>query len=158
VVGGIEWGSATDGARVYVAIADLEDRPYQITTAGGGRAAISGGSWAALDAATGRVLWQVADPQQAADLGYVSTANGLVFAGSTASSGDDMYVLNAATGTILWRFDSGGPVVSGAAIAGGTVYWGSGYSFATGCPNASGSAQTCDGANDRLYAFRLARS
>lgn len=157
VVGGIEWGSATDGARVYVAIADLEGRPYQITMAGGGRTAISGGSWAALDASTGRVLWQVADPQQAADLGYVSTANGLVYAGSTASSGDDMYVLNAATGTILWRFASGGPVVSGAAIAGGTVYWGSGYSFATGCPDASGSARTCPGANDKLYAFRLAR-
>ncbi|HEY7812410.1 MAG TPA: PQQ-binding-like beta-propeller repeat protein [Nakamurella sp.] len=157
VVGGIEWGSATDGARVYVAIADLEDKPYQITTVGGGRTATNGGSWAALDAATGRVLWQVADPQKAADLGYVSTANGLVYAGSTASSGDDMYVLNAATGTILWRFASGGPVVSGAAIAGGTVYWGSGYSFATGCPNASGSALTCPGDNDKLYAFRLAR-
>jgi polyvinyl alcohol dehydrogenase (cytochrome) len=157
-VGGIEWGSATDDARVYVAIADFDDTSYQITSAGGGTSTISGGSWAALDAATGRILWQVADPQQAADLGYVSTANGLVYAGSTAEDGADMYVLNAATGTILWRFASGGPVVSGAAIAGGTVYWGSGYSFATGCPDASSSVQPCTAWNDKLYAFRLARS
>jgi polyvinyl alcohol dehydrogenase (cytochrome) len=156
--GGIEWGSATDGARVYAAVADFDGTSYQITPAGGGTSTISGGSWAALDAATGRILWQVADPQQAADLGYVSTANGLVYAGSTARNGDDMYVLNAGTGAILWRFASGGPVVAGAAIAGGTVYWGSGYSFATGCPNTSSTVQTCPGANDKLYAFRLARS
>lgn len=155
--GGIEWGSATDGTRVYVAIADSDGTPYHITGAGG-TATITGGSWAALDAATGKILWQAPDPQHAADLGYLSTANGLVYAGSTAKNGDDMYVLNAAAGTIVWRFASGGPVVSGAAIAGGGVYWGSGYSFATACPNTTSPTQTCPGANNKLYAFRPSQS
>jgi polyvinyl alcohol dehydrogenase (cytochrome) len=61
------------------------------------------------------------------DLGYVSTANDVVHAGSTAATGDDMYALDAATGGVLWSFASVGPVVSGAAIVRGVVYWGSGY-------------------------------
>lgn len=157
--GGVLWGSATDGRHIYVAIADFEGKLYQITSASGRASTTGGGSWAALDAATGKILWQVADPQQAADLGYVSTANGLVYAGSTADTGNDMYVLDAATGTILWRFASGGPVVSGAAIVGGTVYWGSGYStLATRCPNGTYAIEVCKGSGDKMYAFRLARN
>jgi polyvinyl alcohol dehydrogenase (cytochrome) len=60
-----------------------------------------------------------------------------------------MYALNAATGKILWSFASGSPVTGGAAIVGGSVYWGSGYCgtacFATGTPVN----------NDKLYAFGL---
>jgi polyvinyl alcohol dehydrogenase (cytochrome) len=33
--GGIEWGSATDGSRIYVAISDLQHSPYTITSASG---------------------------------------------------------------------------------------------------------------------------
>ena len=57
----------------------------------------------------------------------MSTANGVVYAGSLASVGTDMYSLDAATGTILRSFASGGSVTGGASIAGGSVYWGSGY-------------------------------
>ncbi len=156
--GGIEFGSATDGQRVYVAIGDFYGKPYQITSASGRTSTTSGGSWAALDAATGKILWQTADPQQAADLGFVTTANGLVYAGSTAQNGDDMYVLDAATGTILWRFASGGPVVSGADVAGGSVYWGSGYRIATSCPNGRTAIKVCTGSSHKIYAFRLART
>jgi polyvinyl alcohol dehydrogenase (cytochrome) len=156
-LGGIEWGSATDGRHVYAAISDFGGTPYQITSAGGQTSTITGGSWAALDAATGRILWQVADPQHAADLGYVSIANGLVYAGSTAKDGDDMYVLDAATGRILWSFASGGPVTSGAAIVRGMVYWGSGAPYATRCPGGTGPLQACSGSNDKIYAFSLGR-
>jgi outer membrane protein assembly factor BamB len=156
--GGIELGSAVAGERIYVAIGDFYGKPYQITSAAGRITTTSGGSWATLDAATGKILWQTADPQQAADLGFVTTANGLVYAGSTAQNGDDMYVLNAATGTVLWRFASGGPVVSGAAIAGGSVYWGSGYRTATRCHNGSLAIKACQGSGDKIYAFRLART
>jgi polyvinyl alcohol dehydrogenase (cytochrome) len=153
--GGILWGSATDGRRVYVAIANFSGVAYIITSAGGARSTTTGGSWAALDAATGRIVWQVADPQGAMDLGYVSTANGVVYAGSTAATGNDMYALDAATGGILWAFASGGPVVSGAAIVGRALYWGSGYYFATACPGGRRPAEPCRSANDRLYAFDL---
>lgn len=96
----------------------------------------------------------VADPRSGADLGYVSTANGVVYAGSTAEGGNNMYALDARTGDIRWSFGSGGPVVSGAAIVDGTVYWGSGYDLATACPNGAGVLKICTSSNDKLFAFR----
>jgi len=161
--GGIQWGSATDGRRVYAAIANSNGEPYQITSAAGQTSTITGGSWAALDAATGAILWQTADPQGAMDLGFVSAANGVVYAGSTAVTGNNMYALDAATGTIRWRFASGGSVISGPAIVKGTVYWGSGYYLASACPGAPTTTQPCPfvpgapfpGGNNTLYAFAL---
>lgn len=153
--GGIMWGSATDGKHIYAAISDYNGAPYQITSASGVRSTVIGGSWAELDAATGKILWQTADPQHAADMGYVSIGNGLVYAGSTADTGDDMYVLDAATGRVLWSFNSGGPVSAGAAIVGGMVFWGSGEVWASQCPGGAGPLRDCAGSNDKIYAFRL---
>jgi polyvinyl alcohol dehydrogenase (cytochrome) len=149
-IGGIEWGSATDGRRIYVAEADSGHVPY--TLGGSGPYAgqtTTGGSWAALDPATGKILWQTPDPQAGVDTGFVSGANGVVYAGSNAGTGNNMYALDAGTGQILWRFASGGAVISGAAIVGSSVYWGSGYYFAT-CP----TGVTC-GSNNKLYAFTV---
>jgi polyvinyl alcohol dehydrogenase (cytochrome) len=151
-LGGIEWGTATDGRRVYAAISNYYSQPYQITAADGKTSTTSGGFWAALDAATGKILWQVADPQGAMDMGYVSTANGVVYAGSTAPAGPNMYALDAATGRILWRFSSGGSVAAGAAIAGGRVYWGSGYVLPVPCPGTV-TPRYCPVGNDKFYAF-----
>jgi polyvinyl alcohol dehydrogenase (cytochrome) len=156
--GGILWGSATDGRHIYAAIGNLYGTSYSITSASGETSTTTGGSWAALDAATGRILWQVADPQQAADIGYVTVANGVVYAGSTANNGNDMYALNAASGKVLWGFASGGPVKSGAAIVQGTVFWGSGASSATRCPGGTGPMQTCASGNNKMFAFHLSRT
>lgn len=153
--GGVEFGSATDGRRIYVAISNFFGMPYSVTSASGVTSTTNGGSWAALDAATGKIRWQVADPQGAADVGFVSSANGVVYAGSTADTGNDMYALDARTGSILWSFASGGPVVSGAAVVDGTVYWGSGYSIATACPNGVAAIKACPASNNKLYAFHL---
>jgi polyvinyl alcohol dehydrogenase (cytochrome) len=150
VDGGIEWGSATDGTRIYVAEADSLHQPY--TLGGSGPFAgqtIAYGSWAALDAATGKILWQIPDPQGAPDIGFVSAANGVVYVGSMLGN---MYALDARTGAILWRFASGGSVAAGASIVGRAVYWGSGYSFSpTACPSGG-----C-GPNNKLYAFTPSR-
>jgi polyvinyl alcohol dehydrogenase (cytochrome) len=155
--GGMLWGSATDGRHIYVAVANFYGKKYLITSASGQVTTTSGGFWAALDAATGRILWQVADPQQAADLGYVTLANGLLYAGSIADTGHNMYVLDAADGRILWGFASGGPVVSGAAVAGVAVYWGSGTDIATNCPNGKGAMKYCSSSYNKLYAFYLGK-
>jgi outer membrane protein assembly factor BamB len=49
-----------------------------------------------------------------------------------------MYAINAATGLVLWQFTSGGSCLSGAAIAGGDLFWGSGYSnFGLGTPKSN---------------------
>jgi polyvinyl alcohol dehydrogenase (cytochrome) len=157
-LGGMLWGSATDGRDVFVAIGNVYSEPYKITSATGQVTTTTGGSWAELDAATGRIRWQVADPQQAADLGYVTVANGVIYAGSSADTGDDMFALDAADGRILWRFNSGAAVSSGAAIVDGTVYWGTGSERATRCPvDGSGAIQYCSPKSvpEKLFAFRL---
>jgi polyvinyl alcohol dehydrogenase (cytochrome) len=146
--GGIEYGTATDGRRIYAAEGDTARIPY--TLGGSGPYAgqvVNGGSWAALDPATGKILWQTPDPHSDFDTSYVSAANGIVYAGSLAAFGTDMYALDAATGQILWSFASGGSVTGGAAIAGGSVYWGSGY-CGTAC---LGSAPVTN--NNKVYAF-----
>jgi polyvinyl alcohol dehydrogenase (cytochrome) len=147
--GGILWGSAADGDRIYVAEADAAGQPY--TLGGSGPAAgqtVTGGSWAALAAATGKILWQAPDPQGAADTGFVTAANGVVYAGSSAATGTNMYALAARTGTILWSFASGGSVSGGAAVVAGAVYWGSGY---CGGPCQQSGQPPVN--NNQLYAF-----
>ncbi len=133
-LGGIEWGTAYDGKHIYVAIANAYHIPYNPISNGvlDTSQTLTGGSWAALDPATGEILWQTGDPNGAIDTGAVSTAGGVVFAGSMDGT---MYALNGKTGVIEWNFASGGSVGSGAAITGGDVFWGSGYSFlGTGTP------------------------
>ena len=147
---GIEYGTATDGRRIYVAEGDTRHQPYTL----GGSGPYAGqtdtaGSFAALDPATGKILWQTPDPNGERDTAQVSVANGVVYAGSDSFTGTSMYALDAATGTILWSFNSGGSVTGGAAISAGSVYWGSGYCgtecFGTGNPLN----------NNKLYAFGL---
>ncbi|WP_392543489.1 PQQ-binding-like beta-propeller repeat protein [Oryzobacter telluris] len=124
--GGLQWGSATDGRRVYTANANSNLVPWNGATTG---------VWSGLDAATGQLLWETRPSQGGSTAGPVTTANGVVFGCSLDALGH-MYALNAATGAELWRFASGGSCLSGAAISNGTLYWGSGYSnFGFGTPN-----------------------
>src|SRR5215471_12800218 len=62
--GGMEWGTATDGDRIYASITNHHHISYRLTANGVlTNTAVTGGSWAALDPDTGRILWQTADPQ-----------------------------------------------------------------------------------------------
>lgn len=143
-LGGMEWGSATDGRRIYVQIANFYGIPHAMTDG----STTQGGSWAALDPATGHVLWQVADPNGAVDLGPMTVANGVVYAPSMAGGATDksMFGLDAATGKTVWSFAAGSSVNAGASIADDTVYWGSGYAN-LGIPGYTG--------NNKFYAFSL---
>jgi len=131
-LGGIEWGSATDGERIYAAITNNLHNAYKLANHRG--ETITWGSWGALSVRTGKMVWQTADPTKGAiDMGAVSVANGVVYAGSYSGL---MYAMDARTGKILWSFDSGGSVLDGPAIADGVVYWGSGYAhIKPGKPN-----------------------
>jgi polyvinyl alcohol dehydrogenase (cytochrome) len=142
--GGLQWGSAVDGRRVYTANSNSNLKPWTLPDG----SITSRGVWTALDASTGQVVWQKTPPN--ADVGGwgetsgpVTTANGVMFSCSVGPAGY-MYALDAANGDVLWTFASGGSCLSGAAISNGEVYWGSGYSnFGFGV------------ANNKLYAFEL---
>ncbi|MFC5861473.1 PQQ-binding-like beta-propeller repeat protein [Acidicapsa dinghuensis] len=142
-LGGMEWGSATDGFRIYVAVANFYGIPYGSNSNLG-----TAGTWAALDPATGKILWQVADPNGAADLGPLAVANGVVFAASMAggSSAPTMLALDASSGKTLWSYPSGASTISGATVVNNTVFWGSGYTH-LGIPGMTG--------NNKFYAFTL---
>ena len=137
---GIQWGTATDDERIYVTIANPTRRPYLLQPSG---IASTGGSWAALDPATGRILWQTAVPGGADGLGPPTVANGVVYVGSMARTGDQFFALDAASGAILWSRAAGASVNAGPAVSRGSVYWGSGY------VRGGGSA------GNKLYAFSL---
>jgi polyvinyl alcohol dehydrogenase (cytochrome) len=141
--GGLQWGSAVDGRRVYTADANSNGVPWTLldgstTTTG----VISG-----IDARTGELLWQTTPPfggtpfGGGATSGPQTTANGVVFLCALDFQGH-MYALDGATGEILWTFASGGSCLSGAAISEGRLFWGSGYSL-FGTPN------------NKLYSFGL---
>lgn len=131
--GGLQWGSAVDGKRVYTANANSDAKPPFGTN----------GVWSGIDAVTGQLLWQTTPPNGGSTSGPVTTANGVVFGCSLDPQGY-MYALNASTGVVLWSFASGGSCLSGAAISDGTLFWGSGYSnFGFGTPN------------NKVYAFGL---
>jgi polyvinyl alcohol dehydrogenase (cytochrome) len=151
-LGGLEWGSATDGSRIYFAVANFNFPPQQypmVNPPKGTPATSSAGSWGAVDAANGKIIWQTADPNGSIDLGAVSVANGVVYASSMGALffGPDqptMFALDAGNGKQLWQYTSGGSVNAGPAIVDGTVYWGSGYIHLG-----------FGGANNKLFAFSI---
>jgi polyvinyl alcohol dehydrogenase (cytochrome) len=137
--GGLQWGSAVDGQRVYTANANSNLIPWILPDG----TTTTNGVWSGLDAFTGEVLWQVTPSNEGSTSGPVTTANGVVYGCSLDSLGH-MYALDAATGNELWSFASGGSCLSGAAISDGMLFWGSGYSnFGFGT------------LNNQLFAFGL---
>ena len=155
-MGGMEWGTAYDGDRIYVSITNQHHIQYLLTDNGKlTSTTATGGSWAALDPDSGKIIWQRADPQTEVvggqtvgvwDLAPVSAANGVVYVASMAKSGNEFYALNGATGEILWAWPAGSSVNAGPAIVNGSVYWGSGYSRA-GAVEGSG--------NNMFFAFTI---
>jgi polyvinyl alcohol dehydrogenase (cytochrome) len=142
--GGLHWGTSTDGVRIYVEDNNTFGSSFTIQGNGpqAGNASTSG-AWAALDAATGQVIWEIEDPAMDRPLNSASVdgptvvVNGVVFGGSMDPMGT-MFALDAATGDVLWSFQSGGTVYGGPAVANGVVYWGCGYlssrfGFGTSC-------------------------
>ncbi len=131
-LGGIEFGGATDGERVYVGISAIPNMKDP-------------GSLSALDGATGKILWQTVNPDRGAVFGPVTVTgtgdNRLVFAGTNRNF---IRAYNAKDGKIVWEFDTGGAVGGGATVVDGVVYVGSGYQFLrVGKPN------------NKLYAFSI---
>ena len=120
VVGGIQWGTATDGRQVYLVETNFGRLPHELPD---GRV-IDYSSIAALDAATGEVAWHIPEPHGGLAQGAVSVANGVLYAGSLDGY---MYAIDTRTGRVLWETRGEGSSNAGPAIAHGSVYWGNGY-------------------------------
>lgn len=120
VLGGIEWGTATDGRRIYFTETDYDRVPYQLP----GGETIDHSSFGALDVHTGRIVWQVAEPHGGLAVGPATTAGGVVYHGALNGY---MYALDAATGELLWEHQGAGASNAGPAIVDGRLYWGNGY-------------------------------
>ena len=145
ILGGIEWGSATDGKAVYVAVSDAR---WDSGRFFGDKVALDplhGGGLFALDVRDGKVLWQApavscagrerCSPAQTA---AVTAIPGVVFSGAMSGV---MRAFDSDDGTLLWEFDSvrdydtvngaegrGGAIdQSGVVVVDGMVYMNSGY-------------------------------
>ena len=137
--GGLQWGSAVDGNRIYTANANSNNKTWSSCRTASRAASrptrASVRSMRPPARSCGR-----GPPNGGGASGPATTANGVVY-GCALDPVGHMVAMNAASGSILWDFASGGSCLSGGAISQGTVYWGSGYSnFGFGTPN-------------KLYAF-----
>jgi polyvinyl alcohol dehydrogenase (cytochrome) len=144
-LGGIEFGTATDGARIYVANSNAKflGRGEATDVLPNGETTTAG-SIGALDTLTGKPLWRVADPagknfpgnnKPCGDpstkdqncvgaflKGPVTVDGGLAFVCSTEPEGH-MYGFDTASGALRWSFASGAGCESGAAVLDGVIYW-----------------------------------
>jgi polyvinyl alcohol dehydrogenase (cytochrome) len=150
-MGGVQWGSAADGSRAYVAVSDLGR--IQLTYSRMTDAdPTQGGGMFALDLATGKRVWYTppascgdrprCSPAQSA---AVSALPGIAFSGSMDGH---LRAYSAEDGKIVWDFDTvrdyetvngvpgrGGSMDGpGPAIGGGMIFVNSGYATAGGMP------------------------
>jgi len=152
VLGGIEWGPASDGRRVYVAIADMRWASSDLLDPKLAVDAHAGGGVVALDLEDGNVVWQApavdcaqrpgCSPAQTA---AVTAIPGVVFAGSMSGH---LRAFDSESGAVLWTYDTvrdfetvngakgrGGALdASGPVVVDGWVYVVSGYSKWGGLP------------------------
>jgi polyvinyl alcohol dehydrogenase (cytochrome) len=149
--GGVQWGSATDGENVYVAVADLGRIvvPYSLSTDVDPK---QGGGMFALSLDTGKRVWY-APPAPCGDRKRCSPAQsaavtaipGVAFSGSVDGH---LRGYSTSDGSVLWDVDTVKPYTTvngeearggsmdgpGPVIAGGMLFVNSGYAAGGGMP------------------------
>jgi len=156
-LGGSQWGSASDGQKIYVAISDVGlGAVADSTVPAGYRLTLDpakGGGLHALDLATGKIVWSAEAKPCAADAkncspaqsAAVSAIPGAVFSGSVDGH---LRAYSTETGKVLWDTDTarefktvngdaahGGSMdAGGPAIVNGMVFVNSGYGQWGGMP------------------------
>jgi polyvinyl alcohol dehydrogenase (cytochrome) len=145
-LGGIEWGSATDGTNVYAANSDIS------TFSSSGATSPPPGGLSAIDIRTGKLLWKTMPPKtpcagkpgcSGGQLAAVTAIPGVVFSGAMDGH---LRAYSATDGKILWDFDTqpefptvngvpahGGSMSgSGPVVAGNMLYVASGFTVTAG--------------------------
>jgi polyvinyl alcohol dehydrogenase (cytochrome) len=132
ILGGSQWGSASDGARAYVAISDLGLSGVPDPKSPKGYRLVldphQGGGLYALDSPTGKIVWSApATPCDASRTGCspaqsaaVTAIPGVVFSGSVDGH---LRAYSATTGKVLWDTDTARdfPTVNGKPGKGGSI-------------------------------------
>jgi polyvinyl alcohol dehydrogenase (cytochrome) len=122
-LGGIERSCATDGVGLYCPSMNHLQTPWVLADG----TTTSGGYWTRFDAATGKVVWQTANPIGAKALSPMTLLpTGVVFGCSLDPTGE-CYALDAGTGKVLWHVATGASNGGGVAIFNGRVFVGAGY-------------------------------
>lgn len=150
-MGGVQWGSATDGTNVYVANSDIKRIMLTFSNSTDTDASQGGGMFA-LKLENGERMWYTPPPGcgdrprcSPAQSAAVSAMPGVAFSGSVDGH---LRAYSAANGAIIWDFDTirtyqtvngvegrGGSLDGpGPVIAGGMVFAESGYAAAGGQP------------------------
>jgi polyvinyl alcohol dehydrogenase (cytochrome) len=156
-LGGSQWGSASDGEKVFVAISDIGIGAKPDPTLPQGFRSVldpnKGGGLHALDLKTGKIVWSTKPAPCAADRTDCSPAQsaavtaipGVVFSGSVDGH---LRAYSTANGAVLWDMDTareyatvngkpahGGSMdAAGPAIVGGRLFVNSGYGQWGGMP------------------------
>jgi polyvinyl alcohol dehydrogenase (cytochrome) len=159
-VGGVQWGSAADAQKVYVALSDAQMRPVPAGTPGAQPSTFgtlqldskAGGGLFALKLETGEIVWHTPHPGCNDKPGCSPAQSAAVTAipGAVFSGGLDGHLRGYSTedGRILWDVDTmmdyktvnrvkahGGSLDGpGPVIVGGMLYVNSGYAFAGSAP------------------------
>lgn len=148
-LGGLHWGSATDGRLVFAALGGQITRPVPDSTVPGGMRLVAdpgaGGGLVALDVRTGALRWRAAAPVcrqrpgcSPAQSAAVTVANGMVWSGALDGH---LRGYDARTGQVIWDEDlvrdysavnggvaRGGSLdVGGPVVIGQSLYVGAGY-------------------------------
>lgn len=155
VLGGLQWGPASDGKRVYVALSDVRFSRTRMPGTTDIKSTLDpthGGGLFAFRVDNGERLWMTPPPGcgdrrpcSPAQSAAVSAIEGAVFSGSVDGH---FRAYSSATGKIIWDFDAvqdfrtvngvsakGGAFdAAGAVIAGGMLFAGSGYGQWGGLP------------------------
>jgi polyvinyl alcohol dehydrogenase (cytochrome) len=152
-LGGVQWGSATDGDLVFAAVSDVVWKVMGTRVMGGFVFdATKGGGLQALRVATGEKVWRAAAPVcgdraacSPAQSAAVTAMAGAVFSGSMDGW---LRAYSSVDGRVIWAYDTvrefkavngaagkGGAIDSaGPVVAGGMVFTTSGYSLFGGAP------------------------
>jgi polyvinyl alcohol dehydrogenase (cytochrome) len=152
-LGGIEWGAASDGENVYIAVSDCDWKTFERRIGGKVESYVDmdpekGGGLSAIRVNDGSKLWDSATPRTCgsrehcspAQLAPVTAIPGVVFSGSLDGH---LRAYSSRSGDVLWDYDTsrdfstvngvaahGGSLNgAGATVVDGMVYVNSGYSL-----------------------------
>ena len=152
ILGGIEWGPATDGKNLYIAIADIRWGSEDLLDPALQMNPNAGGGLVALDLVDGHVVWEApaiicGDRPQCspAQTAAVTAIPGVVFAGSISGH---LRAFDTRDGKVIWEYDTvrtyetvnkakgkGGALdATGPVVVDGWMYVVSGYSKWGGLP------------------------